>query len=94
MLTKIKVYGRLARFIGQRTFEAEVKTPIDSVKFLLANFSGLEKHIAEQNYQIKVGKYEIDETELEYPVGQQEIKIVILLNLRKIDGLKKLILKK
>ena len=76
MLTKIKVYGRLARFIGQRIFEAEVKTPIDSVKFLLANFSGLEKHIAEQNYQIKVGKYEIDETELEYPVGQQEIKIV------------------
>ena len=60
MLTKIKVYGRLARFIGQRTFKAEVKTPIDSVKFLLANFSGLEKHMAEQNYQIKVGKYEIE----------------------------------
>ena len=76
MLTKIKVYGRLARFIGQRIFEAEVKTPIDSVKFLLANFSGLEKHMTEQNYQIKVGKYEIDETELEYPVGQQDIKIV------------------
>tara|TARA_R100000231_G_scaffold20719_1_gene20261 strand:- start:6083 stop:6700 length:618 start_codon:yes stop_codon:yes gene_type:complete len=76
MLSKIKVYGRLARFLGQRTFEAELKTPVDSIKFLLANFPGLEKHMVEQNYKIKVGKYEIDETELDYPVGQQEIKIV------------------
>jgi predicted phage tail protein len=76
MLSKIKVYGRLARFLGQRTFEAEVQTPIDSIKFLLANFSGLERHMVEQNYQIRVGKYEIDETELFHPVGMQEIKII------------------
>ena len=76
MLNKIKVYGRLARFLGQRTFEAEVQTPIDSIKFLLANFSGLERHMVEQNYQIRVGKYEIDETELFHPVGMQEIKII------------------
>ena len=76
MLSKIKVYGRLARFLGQRTFEAEVQTPIDSIKFLLANFSDLERHMVEQNYQIRVGKYEIDETELFHPVGMQEIKII------------------
>ena len=76
MLSKIKVYGRLARFLGQRTVEAEVKTPIDTFRFLLANFPDLERHMADQNYCVKVGKYDIDETELFNPMGQQEIKIV------------------
>ena len=76
MLSKIKVYGRLAKFLGERTFEAEVKTPIDTFKFLLANFSHLERHMMEQNYCVKVGKNEIDETELFNPIGQEEIKIV------------------
>ena len=52
MLSKIKVYGRLAKFLGERTFEAEVKTPIDTFKFLLANFPNLERHMMEQNYCI------------------------------------------
>ena len=76
MLSKIKVYGRLARFLGERTFEAEISTPLHAFKFLLANFPHLERHMMEQNYCIKVGKDEIDETELFNPIGQQEIKIV------------------
>ena len=76
MLSKIKVYGRLAKFLGERTFEAEVKTPIDTFKFLLANFPNLERHMMEQNYCVKVGKNEIDETQLFDPMGKQEIKIV------------------
>ena len=76
MLNKVKVYGRLARFLGERTFEAEVKTPIDVFKFLLANFPHLERHMMEQNYQIKIGNTDIDENDLLDPLGQQEIKIV------------------
>jgi len=76
MLNKIKVYGRLARFLGQRTFEAEINTPIDSFKFLLANFPHLERHMMEQTYQVKVGKTDISEDDLLDPLGQQEIKIV------------------
>ena len=76
MLSKIKVYGRLARFLGERSFEAEISTPLHVFKFLLANFPNLEQHMMEQNYCIKVGNYEIDETELFNPTGQQEIKIV------------------
>ena len=76
MLSKIKVYGRLARFLGERSFEAEISTPLHAFKFLLANFPHLERHMMEQNYCIKVGKNEIDETELFDPIGQQEIKIV------------------
>ena len=76
MLSKIKVYGRLARFLGERTFEAEISTPLHAFKFLLANFPHLERHMMEQNYCVKLGKDEIDETELFNPIGQQEIKIV------------------
>ena len=76
MLNKIKVYGRLARFLGQSSFEAEIKSPIDAFKFLLANYPKLEAHILQQNYCVKVGDYKIDENEAEIPVGNQQIKIV------------------
>ena len=76
MLSKIKVYGRLARFLGQRTFEAEINSTVDAIRFLIANFPALQSHMIEQNYCIKVGDYEVNEKELDVPVGQQEIKIV------------------
>ena len=76
MLNKIKLYGRLARFIGERSFEAEVKTPAQAIRFLLANFPKLERHMMEQNYCVKIGNYDIDSSELEHPVGKQEIKII------------------
>jgi len=76
MLSKITVYGRLARFLGERTFEAEISSPTDVFKFLIANFPRLESHMMEQSYCVKIGDYEINETELNIPVGQQEIKIV------------------
>ena len=84
MLSKIKVYGRLARFLGERTFEAEISSPTDAFKFLLANFPNLESHMMEQNYCVKVGDYEINETELDIPTGSQEIKIVpVIMGARK-----------
>ena len=76
MLSKVKVYGRLARFLGQRTFEAEINSPVDAIRFLAANFPDLQSHMIEQNYCVKVGDYEINDKELDIPVGQQEIKIV------------------
>ena len=76
MLNKIKLYGRLARFIGERSFEAEVTTSAQAIRFLLANFPKLERHMMEQNYCVKIGNYDIDSSELEHPVGKQEIKII------------------
>ena len=76
MLSKIKVYGRLARFLGQRTFEAEINSTVDAIRFLTANFPALQSHMIEQNYCVKVGEYEINDKELDVPIGQQEIKIV------------------
>ena len=49
MLSKIKVYGRLARFLGRRTFEAEINSTVDAIRFLTANFPALQSHMIEQN---------------------------------------------
>ena len=76
MLSKIKVYGKLARFVGQRTFEAEINNTVDAIRFLIANYPRLQSHMLEQNYFIKVGEYQIDDKKLDMPIGQQEIKIV------------------
>ena len=39
MLRKLKLYGRLAKFLGQRTFEAEINSPIDAIKIFNSKFS-------------------------------------------------------
>jgi hypothetical protein len=76
MLRKIKLYGQLAKFIGRRVLEADVATAAEAVRMLVANFPGLEQHMAEQHYRVTVGTYDLDETEIHDPAGQQEIKIV------------------
>ena len=79
MLRKIKLYGRLAKFVGQRVFEADVASAAEAVRFLLVNFPQLEKHMADQHYRVSVGKYDLTLEELHDPAGQQEIKIVPVL---------------
>jgi predicted phage tail protein len=76
MLRKIKLYGQLAKFIGRRVLEADVATAAEAVRMLVANFPGLEQHMAEQHYRVTVGTYDLDEKEIHDPAGQQEIKIM------------------
>lgn len=76
MLRKIRVYGRLAKFLGQRVFEADVASAAEAVRFLVTNFPQLEKHMADQHYRVSVGKYALTTDELHDPAGQQEIKFV------------------
>ena len=76
MLKRIKVYGRLARFLGFRTFLADVNSAGEAMRFLLANWPELEKHISGQVYKVKVGEYDIGEDELNDPSGCQDIKII------------------
>ena len=78
-LCTIKVYGRLARFLGRRTFEAAVSSAAEAVRFLLVNFPQLEAHMSQQHYRVSVGGYALDEGELHDPAGQQVIKIVPVL---------------
>ena len=76
MLRKIKLYGELAKFLGQKTFEAEVHNAAQAMRFLVVNFPQLEKHMVDRYYKVAVGNWELKEEELTYPNGQEDIKII------------------
>jgi predicted phage tail protein len=76
MLRKIKLYGKLAKFVGHRILEADVATAAEAVRFLVANWPELERHMADQHYRVSVGTYDLAAEELHDPAGQQDIKIV------------------
>ena len=76
MRNKITIYGDLAKVVGNRVFHAKVNNVIDAYRFLKCNFPELQSYMLEKNYIVKVGDKSIDETELFYPVGDDDIKIV------------------
>jgi predicted phage tail protein len=52
MLRKVRLYGSLAKFVGSRVLEADVSTAAEAVRFLVANFEGLEQHMADKHYKV------------------------------------------
>ena len=74
-LRKIKVYGNLRKFLGKSTFEAAVNSPQQAYSFLKANFVGLEKHMNNQIYQIKMGGRVITQ-DFVASSGQGDIQII------------------
>lgn len=76
MLRKIKLYGPLAEFIGRRVLQADIATAAEAVRFLVANFPGVEKHMADQHYRVSTGAVDLTLDELHYPAGQEEVRIV------------------
>ena len=76
MLRKIKLYGELANFVGHKEFEVKVETLSQAVSFLINNFAGIEEYMNPKYYQVKVGNYLIDETEIHHPIGQEDIHFV------------------
>jgi predicted phage tail protein len=76
MLRKIKLYGKLAKFIGHRVLEADVATAAEAVRFLVANWPEVERHMADQHYRVSIGTYDIDLEELHHPAGAAPISFV------------------
>jgi len=76
MLRKIKLYGKLAKFIGHRVLEADVATAAEAVRFLLANWPELEAHMSDQHYRVSIGTYDLELEELHHPAGQAPISFV------------------
>jgi len=74
-LKKIKVYGKLRKFLGQSTFEAAVSSPQQAYNFLKANFVGIEKHMSNQVYKVKIGGRVVTQDFLNMK-GQGEIQII------------------
>jgi predicted phage tail protein len=78
MEKEVRLYGPLAKFIGQRKFLAEISSAGEAIRMLLANFPGLERHMADQHYKVIVDNYETDLDEIHHPASQV-IKIVPVL---------------
>ena len=76
MYRKIKLYGRLAKFVGKRVLHADVSSAAEAVRFLLANWPDLERHMADQHYRVSVGTYDLDLEELGHPAGAAPISFV------------------
>jgi predicted phage tail protein len=76
MLRKIKLYGKLAKFIGHRVLEADVASAAEAVRFLLANWPELERHMNDQHYRVTVGTYDLTIDELHDPAGAAPISFV------------------
>ena len=75
MLRKIKLYGKLAKFVGKRVLEADVLNPAEAVRFLVANWPPLEKHMADQYYKVEAGSTSVALDEISYPIGSDDISI-------------------
>ena len=74
-LKKIKVYGRLRKFLGQSYFEAAVNSPKQAFHFLIANFPEVENHMMNQFYKIKMGGMDITEDLLSLQ-SNEDIQII------------------
>ena len=74
-LRTIKVYGNLRKFLGRSTFQAAVNSPQQAYNFLKANFAGIEKHMNNQIYQVKMGGRVITQDFIS-TTGQGDIQII------------------
>lgn len=75
-MREIRIYGALAKFLKRRVFRAEVATAAEAVRFLVANFPAVEKHMADQHYRVSLGERDLALEEIHDPAGRQAIKIV------------------
>jgi predicted phage tail protein len=75
MLRKIKLYGALAKFVGQRVLEADVATAAEAVRFLVSNWPELESHMAKQYYRVHTAGEDLTLDDIHNPMGR-EIQIV------------------
>ena len=76
MLRKLKLYGELAKFIGHKEFEIKVSNLPQAISFLRNNFPEVESYMNPKYYQVKIGDYQINKDELNFPIGKQDIHII------------------
>ena len=78
MLRRIKLYGSLAKHVGKRVLYADVQSPAEAVRFLVANWPSLKQHMASRHYKVGVGERYIEplSSELHMEDAGKTIKIV------------------
>ena len=92
MLRKVKLYGELAKFVGHKEFDVQVDTVGKAVSFLIYNFPKLEKYMNPKYYQVKVGNSDISKDEINYPIGNEDIHFIPVIQGAGRGGLGKVLL--
>jgi len=74
----VKVYGQLASYLGQRVFRADVSSPAEAVRFLCANFCGLEQWLIDSakdgiGYRVMAGRTRIGEDDFAMPCSPDRV---------------------
>ena len=75
-MNTIRLYGPLAKFVGRKTFEVDISTAAESIRFLEVTFPQIKRHMRDQWYVITVGRHKLGLNELHYPIGNQELRII------------------
>ena len=75
-LRKIKVYGRLAEYVGWHVNYVDVKNMKDVYKYLVCNYPEIESHIMENMYRITINNDVIKTEEDLLVKNEGEIKII------------------
>ncbi len=76
MLTKVRLHGDLAEFVGHKELEAVINSTADAIKFLLCNFPKLEAYMSDKYYKVLVNKEELTTDQIHDPIGKAQINIV------------------
>jgi|TARA_R100000149_G_C5809880_1_gene93563 predicted phage tail protein len=76
MLSKIKLHGKLAKFIGEKEFDVKVNSVAQAVSFLIHNFPEVETFMNPQYYMVKVGDDIMEKDQIHFPTGTQEINFI------------------
>ena len=71
----VKLYGELAEFTGRKEIVADIADVAESVRMLVANFAGLDRHMAEREYVVCVGNTSIGVDQIRDPIGKEDILI-------------------
>tara|TARA_Y100001937_G_C7130696_1_gene337223 strand:- start:2967 stop:3524 length:558 start_codon:yes stop_codon:yes gene_type:complete len=74
--TKIILYGKLVKLIGQKVFYAKLNTVGQVFSFLKANYPQLQDTFLKTNYCIKVGEKYINDKNINYPLSDQTLRLV------------------
>jgi predicted phage tail protein len=69
MEREVKLYGSLAKFTGHRRLVAEINSAAEALRMLIANFPGLDRHMADRHYRVIVDNYDAALDEIHHPVA-------------------------
>lgn len=74
--TKIILYGKLVKLLGQKVFYAELHNVSQVFSFLQANYPQIQNTLLKTNYCIKVGNDYVNEKNINYPLSDQTLRLV------------------